>query len=87
MAKFKVGISTTLPAFDGFVEDGSLAKMVSVQLLHKCLVRSLREHALFLKNGQDTHRLKQEMNHQKYQGILVSNAYDKIKTINTFQNE
>ena len=35
----------------------ALAHMVLVQLGKEGLVRSLREHALLLKDGKDTHRL------------------------------
>ena len=41
----------------GLAERRRLAKMVLVQLGKEGLVRSLREHALLLKDGQDTHRL------------------------------
>ena len=36
---------------------GRLAEMVLVQLGQERLVRGLREHALLLKDGQDTHGL------------------------------
>lgn len=37
---------------------GTLAEMVVVQLLLERLVGGLREHRLFLKDGEDTHRLR-----------------------------
>ena len=44
----------------GLAEVGRLAEMVAVQLLEEGLVRGLREHALLLKDRQDSHRLKQD---------------------------
>jgi len=37
---------------------GTLAEMVVVQFLLKGLIGGLREHRLFLKDGQDTHGLR-----------------------------
>ena len=42
----------------GFDEAGRLAEVVVLQLLLKRLVRGFREHTLFLKDGEDSHRLK-----------------------------
>lgn len=39
---------------------GTLAEMVVVQFLLEGLVGGLGEHRLFLKNGEDTHRLCRE---------------------------
>lgn len=38
-------------------EVGTLAEMIVVQLLLERLVGGLREHGLFLEDGEDTHRL------------------------------
>lgn len=43
----------------------TLAEMVVVQLLLKGLVGGLGEHRLFLKNGEDTHRLYAKKENRK----------------------
>ena len=45
-----------------FAERCRLAKMVLIQLGKEGLVGSLREHALLLQDGQDTHRLNTHCN-------------------------
>ena len=37
-----------------------LAQMVAIQLVQEGLVAGLGEHALFLKDGQDAHRLRRK---------------------------
>lgn len=57
--KLEVGLH--LGSFLGFASLAivlGLAQMVVVELLQEGLVTSLREHALFLKDGQDTHGLQ-----------------------------
>lgn len=49
----------------GFQEVRTLAEMVVVQLLLEGLVSSLGEHRLFLKNGENTHRLYRGKKQQK----------------------
>lgn len=44
---------------------GTLAEMVVVQFLLEGLIGGLGEHRLFLKNGEDTHRLCWEKNTKK----------------------
>lgn len=41
-----------------FQKVGTLAEMVVVQFLLEGLIGGLGEHRLFLKNGEDTHRLR-----------------------------
>ena len=49
---------TGLGGFSGLSKVRRLAHVVGVQFLLEGVVVGLGEHALFLQNGQDTHRLK-----------------------------
>ena len=54
-------VSLDLPSllgFAGLAEVRRLAHVVAVQLVQERLVRGLGEHALFLKDGQQTHGLR-----------------------------
>lgn len=48
---------TGLLGLSGFAEVGRLAHVVVHQLVQERLVCSFGEHALFFKDGEDTHRL------------------------------
>lgn len=60
MANGEVGRLLTGLGRLGLQVVGTLAEMVIVQLLLEGLVGGFREHRLFLKDGQDTHRLRRE---------------------------
>lgn len=60
MADGKVGCLLTRLGRLGLQIVGTLAEMVVVQFLLEGLVGGLREHRLFLKDGQDTHGLHGE---------------------------
>jgi len=57
MTNGEVGSHLTRFGWLWFLEVGRLAQMIVHQLLLKGLISSLGEHRLFLKDGQDTHRL------------------------------
>jgi len=58
--QLEVGFELGLLARLRLAEVGRFAKMVSVQLLEEGLVGGLGEHALLLKDGEDTHGLEEE---------------------------
>lgn len=60
MANREVGCLLTWFGRFRFQEIGTLAEMVVVQLLLKGLIRGFGEHRLFLKDGENTHRLYRE---------------------------